>query len=326
MRMDVQCLGIVQISSVDDIVEFLDKGDAFQILGGGSNILFTKDVEGYVLHNCIQGIQMTQEDADHVYVKVGGGELWHDFVTWSVEQELSGIENLALIPGTVGAAPIQNIGAYGVEQCDAFVGLDAIRLSDGTQEYIDKESCRFGYRESIFKHEAKGSYFITHVHYALNKEMSSDTSYGRVLDEVKAVKERSGRANLPISPRDVYEAIIHIRQTKLPDPNVIFNTGSFFKNPMIATEDYERLKSSHPSIPCYPVSQGIVKIPAAWLIEQSGLKGYRDGDAGVYENHALVLVNHGNASGDQMRALAHLIQETVAAKFGVRLEAEVNIW
>ncbi len=321
MKMTASALGIIPIYSTQDIYEVLVKGlNPLKILGGGSNILITKDQEAYILKNEIKGIEIIDEDHEMVLVKVGAGENWHNLVLWTISQNLGGIENLALIPGCVGAAPMQNIGAYGVEQVSVFHSLHAIHLKEGTSRVFYKNDCQFGYRDSIFKNELKGKYIITHVNYIFSKKHVLNTSYGAINHKL----QEKGVNHPSIS--DVAEAVIEIRQSKLPDPRVLPNTGSFFKNPIVPIETLEQIKKTYDQVVHYPVDETTVKIPAAWLIEKAGFKGKRNGDAGTHKNHALVLVNYGNATGDDMLSFAQSIQDGVEASFGIRLEPEVNIW
>lgn len=320
MRVDAFCKGIIPIRSVDQLTSFLQKGESYRILGGGSNVLLSEDIDAYILHNEIKGIEVVDEDADQVTVKVGGGEIWHALVTWSVMHGLGGIENLALVPGTVGAAPIQNIGAYGVEQSDTCIQVGVVDLNTQQYQQLSGESCRFGYRDSIFKQEAAGQYFITDVTYKLARNPILNVTYGGIKDQLS--KELS-----ECTPRDVYDTVVAIRERKLPDPRVLPNTGSFFKNPIVSKSVQERLYAIHgDAMPCYVVGDDAYKIPAAWLIQESGLKGYRDGDAGIYEKHALVLVNHGDASGEDLMSVARHVQATVKDKFDIDICPEVNIW
>ena len=321
MRMKAQSKGIIPIYSELGIFEVLVKGlSPLKILGGGSNILITKDQEAYILKNEIKGIEIIDEDSEEVLVKVGAGENWHNLVLWTISQNLGGIENLALIPGCVGAAPMQNIGAYGVEQESVFHSLKAIDLKEGTSKLFYREDCKFGYRESVFKNELKDKYMITHVNYLFSKNHKLNTSYGAINQKLE-----EGKIENP-TIRDVANAVIEIRQSKLPDPKVIPNTGSFFKNPIVKTEVMEKIKASYETVVFYPVDDDHVKIPAAWLIEKSGFKGKQVGDAGTHKSHALVLVNYGSATGDEMLSFAKSIQDGVEDNFGIRLEAEVNIW
>lgn len=289
------------------------------ILGGGSNLLFTKDFDGVVLQNSITGIEMQREDEDEVYVKVGGGEVWHDFVLYALQQNYGGIENLSLIPGTVGASPLQNIGAYGVELKDVFHELEAVHLQTGEVRTFDNTTCRFGYRESIFKNELKGQFVVTTVVFRLSKKHKLNTSYGAITTTLQEMQVQQP------SIQDVSAAVCHIRQSKLPDPKQIGNAGSFFKNPEIQLEQYEQLKAQYPTIPSYPVTPTTVKVPAGWLIEQCGWKGKVIDNYGVHKNQALVLVNFGGAKGEHVRQLAFDIIDSVEEKFGIRLHPEVNI-
>lgn len=288
------------------------------ILGGGSNILFTKDFEGLVVHNKIEGIELVEDVEETVLIRVGGGVVWHELVLWCIEQGYAGLENLSLIPGSVGAAPIQNIGAYGVELKDVFDSLEAINLSTGALEVLNFQDCAFGYRDSIFKNEAKGKYFITRVLLRLPKQADFNISYGAI----QQVLEQSKR---PLSIRSISNAVIQIRTQKLPDPKKIGNSGSFFKNPIVDNIIIDLLKKIYPSVPAYPIDNKNSKLAAGWLIDQLGWKGYRKGDAGVHKNQALVLVNYGNAKGSEIWELAEEIQASVYKKFEILLEPEVNV-
>lgn len=291
------------------------------ILGGGSNILFTQDFPGMVIKNGIKGIEVLAEDEHFATVKVGGGEVWHDFVLHAIDQNWGGIENLSLIPGTVGAAPIQNIGAYGVEQKDVFVGLDAIEIRTGKKVSFLKDECDFGYRNSIFKNELKGKLFITHVTFKLTKaDHQINTSYGAISKQLEENKVSNP------SIKDISDAVISIRNSKLPNPLEIGNCGSFFKNPEVPKRKFQALSYHHPELPHYPASKdGHVKIPAGWLIEQCGWKGKRMGNVGTFSKQALVLINHGNATGEEAKDFAMMIQQSVKDTFGIKLEPEVNI-
>lgn len=291
----------------------------FLILGGGSNMLLTQDFEGLVLKNGLKGISLIKEDDDHIWVKAMAGENWHQFVLHCIEQGWAGIENLSLIPGTVGAAPMQNIGAYGVEIKDVFESLEAVEIVTGTVQTFDNVTCAFGYRESIFKKEAKGKYVIASVIFKLNKVPRFNTSYGAIQDTLKAMGVET------LSLKAVSDAVISIRQSKLPDPAEIGNAGSFFKNPTIDKVDYEGLKAEFESIPGYEQPGNRIKIPAAWLIEQAGWKGKTFGEIGVHKNQPLVLVNYGEGKGSDIKNLAFEIQASVTSKFGIELTPEVNI-
>jgi UDP-N-acetylmuramate dehydrogenase len=288
------------------------------ILGGGSNLLFTQDFDGLVIKMDIQGIEKINEDAQHIYLQVGAGVVWHQLVLYCIEHAYAGIENLSLIPGTVGAAPMQNIGAYGVEIKEIFDSLEAIHIETGKSRIFTNEECRFGYRESVFKKDLKGQYVITSVTFRLGKAPVFNTSYGAIQDTLKQMNIEN------LTLKSVSDAVIHIRRSKLPDPAEIGNAGSFFKNPEIPTPQYESLKAQYPQIPGYVTSPQTVKVPAGWLIEQCGWKGKRIGDTGVHKNQALVLVNYGNAKGEQIKALSEEVQKSVAEKFGIQLQAEVN--
>lgn len=318
---DAHAAALLTIESSEQLQELLKKRPAedFFILGGGSNVLFRQNLSQTVLLNRIQGKQVVEEDANEVTIAVGGGENWHELVLWTLENNWGGLENLSLIPGTVGAAPIQNIGAYGVELKDVFVGLEAIELSTGEEQVFSAEDCAFGYRDSYFKRAGKGKYFITQVYLTLNKQPKVNISYGAIQDVLQA----EGIQNPSI--QEVSRAVIHIRSSKLPDPAKIGNGGSFFKNPELEASAFAQLQANYPQIPHYAAPAGKVKVPAGWLIEQCGWKGQRRGNAGCYEKQALVLVNLGGASGAEIWALAEEIMASVKAKFGVELEVEVNV-
>jgi UDP-N-acetylmuramate dehydrogenase len=290
------------------------------ILGGGSNVLFTKDFPGLVIVNRTKGIELLEENEAEVKLRVASGEVWHDLVVYCVEKGWGGIENLSLIPGTVGAAPMQNIGAYGVEIKEVMESVEYIDLRDFKPHSLDNEECHFAYRESIFKHELRDKVFITSVVLKLRKR-------GHVLKmnygDIREVLEKN-RVNDP-QIADLSRAVIEIRQSKLPDPAVLGNAGSFFKNPEIEQEQFRALQEKNPLIPNYPMPNGKIKIPAGWLIEQSGWKGKRVGETGSHARQALVLVNYGHASGNEIRDLAFMIIDDIEAKFGIRLSPEVNL-
>ncbi len=289
------------------------------ILGGGSNILFTQNFDGLVLKNELKGIELVKEDAEHVYLKAGAGENWHRFVQYCIQKNLAGVENLSLIPGNVGASPMQNIGAYGVEIKDVFHSLEAFHLDDKKIITFNLQDCEFGYRESVFKGKYKGQFVITSVTYRLNKKPSFNISYGAITQEL----ETMGVIDLSIA--NISEAVINIRRSKLPDPAEIGNAGSFFKNPEIGNEQFVQLKEQFPAIVGYDLHNGKTKLAAGWLIEQCGWKGYRKGDAGCHSKQALVLVNYGNAKGEEIYNLSNEIIASVKEKFGVALQREVNI-
>lgn len=289
------------------------------ILGGGSNVLLTADQEALVLVNRIKGIHVLSEDSEHVFVRVGAGEVWHEFVRYAVENGWGGIENLSLIPGSVGASPMQNIGAYGVEIKDVFVSLEGYELSSGNVHTFSREECRFGYRESVFKHELKGKYVITSVTYRLSRHPKFNTAYGAIQSELDSM----GVQNLSVDA--ISQAVMRIRNSKLPNPVELGNAGSFFKNPVVSVATWQKMSESHPDAPHYPQPGGTVKLAAGWLIEKAGWKGFREGDAGVHEKQALVIVNFGSASGNQLFELSTRIIDDIRDKFGVTLEREVNI-
>ena len=287
------------------------------VLGGGSNLLFTRDPKGLVVLNKIGGISVLREDEEHVQVKVGGGVVWHEFVLYTIAQGWGGLENLSLIPGTCGAAPMQNIGAYGVEIKDTFHSLEAVSRTDGSLRTFHHPDCQFGYRSSVFKTSERDKWVISHVTFSLRKKPQFNTTYGAIQQtlEEKGIQELSLKA--------ISDAVVHIRQSKLPDPKKIGNAGSFFKNPVIDEELFRELEQQYPNMPSYPQEDGI-KVPAGWLIEQCGWKGYKHGAVGVHDKQALVLVNHGGARGEEIRQLSEDIQASVKEKFGIALEAEVN--
>lgn len=290
------------------------------VLGGGSNVLLTHTLHGILLHNKIKGIEKEKEDDDHVWVKVGAGEVWHDFVMYAIANHWAGVENLALIPGTVGAAPIQNIGAYGVEAKEVIDHVTAWHWEMQQEVPYQNAECAFGYRDSIFKHQLKDKVFITSVTFKLSKKPNYNTSYGAIEQELQKMDIQE------ISIAAIADAVIAIRSSKLPNPREIGNAGSFFKNPTIPIEQYDALKESFPTIPSYPVNETMVKVPAGWLIEQCGWKGFRAGDVGVHEKQALVLVNYGTATGGAVWDLSDNIVKTVHDKYGIELEREVQVW
>jgi UDP-N-acetylmuramate dehydrogenase len=297
----------------------LDK-ESLLVLGGGSNILFTRDFAGTVLHNRIQGMEVIGENDDEALVRAGGGVVWHELVLFAIEKGLGGIENLSLIPGTVGAAPLQNIGAYGVELKDVFHSLEAVDVQSGEVKTFGPQDCQFGYRESVFKKALKGRYIITHVTLKLSKKPVFNTSYGAIRDTLAAMQVPE------VTLQALSAAVCHIRQSKLPDPAVIGNAGSFFKNPEISPEAFASLKARFPDLPSYPAPHHQVKVPAGWLIERAGWKGKKFDHYGVHKDQALVLVNYGGAQGDQIRALAQDIIRSVQETFGITLTPEVNIY
>lgn len=314
-----------EVHSIGDILALAEhpaySDRPWQILGGGSNVLFTQDPPRPVVKVSLPGIQLLRRHDNFSWVRVGAGVDWHALVGWSLENDLAGLENLSLIPGLCGAAPMQNIGAYGVELEQVFDELEAMDLHTGNIQIFRHDECGFGYRKSIFKNELRDRYLITSITLKLRDAATSplNLEYG----DIRAVlNERNIKTP---TPRDVSEAVIFIRKSKLPDPTVIGNAGSFFKNPEVSASSFGRLKASYPSIPGYPLDNNRVKVPAGWLIDNLGLKGYRLGDAGIHDRQALVLVNHDNATGADILNIARMVQERVREAYGIELEPEVNI-
>lgn len=308
-------------SSIEELRKLLAevKDQQLLVLGGGSNMLFRKDYEGITIKNEITGISVIEENEESVLLKVGAGEVWHNFVLYSIEHNLGGIENLSLIPGSVGASPMQNIGAYGVEIKDVFDSLEAIEIATGELHTFSHQDCQFGYRESVFKKELKGKYIIVSVSYKLSKQPKLNTSYGAINSEL------AKRGITQPSIKDVSDVVIAIRQSKLPDPKEIGNAGSFFKNPVIPKSHYIALQKTYENIPSYPVSEDTVKVPAGWLIDNAGWKGKTIGEYGVHKNQALVLVNYGKASGNDIFQLSEDIIADIYKRYQIKLEREVNI-
>ncbi|MFA5299418.1 MAG: UDP-N-acetylmuramate dehydrogenase [Lutibacter sp.] len=308
----------VSIDSLKELKETIAVEKEVFLLSGGSNILLTNDIEKLVIHLNTKGIIVNDFSTDEVFVTAEAGENWHEFVLWCISQNYGGLENLSLIPGNVGTAPIQNIGAYGVEIKDTFQQLEALEIETGKTKTFTNEACNFDYRNSVFKNELKGKYIIINVTFKLTKKNHvTNISYGAIKELLKDKKNPS--------IREISEAVIAIRQSKLPNPKEIGNSGSFFKNPVIDANSFKKIKEKYPTIPNYVLSKKEVKIPAGWLIEQCGFKGKRFGDAGVHEKQALVLVNYDNASGQEIYALAKKIQQKVMEIFNISLEIEVNI-
>jgi len=308
----------VSVNSIKELKEIIASEKNIFLLSGGSNILLTSDVKKLVIHINTKGIIVNDFAADEVLVTAEAGENWHELVLWCVSQNYGGLENLALIPGNVGTSPIQNIGAYGVEIKDVFHQLEALEIKTGKTKIFTNQECNFGYRNSIFKNELKGKYIITSVTFKLTKKNHSiNISYGAIKD-LLTDKEKP-------SIKEIADAVIAIRQSKLPDPKEIGNSGSFFKNPVITIDVFKELTKKYPEIPHYVISENEIKIPAGWLIEQCGFKGKRFGDTGVHEKQALVLVNYNNASGKEIYALAQKIQQEVMEIFKIALEIEVNV-
>lgn len=321
---DVSAKYLFAFSTSDDLQYLLSdqsfKNEEKLVLGGGSNILFTKNINALVLKNEIGGIELIEETENHFLVKAGAGVVWHDFVIYCIQKGYAGIENLALIPGNVGASPMQNIGAYGVEIKDVFHSLEAIHLSDNKKVTITKSECDFGYRESVFKHAYKNQFVITSVVYQLNKKPEFHFSYGSIKEELDRLQIHD------LSINAIAQAVMNIRRSKLPDPKIIGNAGSFFKNPEIDSSFFNELKNSFPQIVGYANDSEMIKVAAGWLIENCGWKGYRAGDAGCLDKQALVLVNFGKASGNEIFDLSEKIIESVKNKFGIQLQREVNIY
>lgn len=291
--------------------------DAVLILGGGSNLLFTRNYEGLIVHPLITGIKTDRTVDNNVVVTVGAGVVWDDFVAWAVSTGLGGTENLSLIPGMTGASAVQNIGAYGAEAADIIEAVHTVRIDSGKKEIFTRPECNFGYRQSIFKSELKGRNLITGVTFRLSTDHKQNLSYGNLQTEV----EKRGKPSLST----IREAVIEIRRSKLPDHTVIGNAGSFFKNPVVPEAMALRMQQDSPPMPLYPAGEGFKKLAAGWLIEQCGWKGYRKGDAGVHDKQALVLVNHGNATGEEILELSEEIRVSVNSRFGVTLEREVEV-
>jgi len=319
-KIDVGAKKFVKIQHIDELIEFLDghdEDDKILVMGGGSNVLFVDDFDGIILKMEILGIEEVGEDESSVIIKANAGEEWDDLVEYCVQRGLGGIENLSNIPGSVGAAPIQNIGAYGVELKDVFVELEAIEITSGHIRIFKNEDCDFAYRNSIFKGKLKGQYIIISVTLKLNKVPQFILNYGGLAGQFEHDQE--------IGLRDVRETIINIRNQKLPDPSKYGCAGSFFKNPEVSREIATRLLKEYPDLRAFPTEDGRMKIPAGWLIEKCGFKGYRKGDAGVYDKHALILVNYDHATGKEIFNLANKIRAQVRDRFNIELEFEVNV-
>jgi len=312
-----------KIESIDELKELIDdkryKKEKNFILGGGSNILLLNDFDGLVIRNRIKGIDIIDENPDHIWLKVGAGEVWHDLVINAVESNLGGIENLSLIPGRMGAAPMQNIGAYGVELTSVFEELTAVHRNSGETVIFSNKDCAFGYRESVFKNKLKDQFIICDVTMKLSKHPEFNVSYGAIL---KTLEEQQVK---DLSVKAISDAVIKIRSGKLPDPKVLGNSGSFFKNPIVPKSLLDDIEQEYPEVPNYPATEGKVKLAAGWLIEKAGWKGKRIGDAGTYEKQALILVNHGEATGEELWEHAEKIRKSVKEKFDVLLQAEVNL-
>ena len=318
---DVKCRYFVESDTESEFLEFVSsyelKPEEIMVLGEGSNFLFTDDFDGTVFYPTMKGMEIVEENDEHVWVKVGAGEVWDDFVAWAVEQGYGGVENLSLIPGHVGAAPVQNVGAYGMEAGDTIERVEAIQIEKARKETISAADCRFAYRDSIFKGEWKNRYIVTYVVFRLTKVPEFRLNYGSVREELQKLGE--------VSLKNIRRAIIQIRRAKLPDVKELPNAGSFFKNPVVSREQAGQLKERYPELPIYPVDEDRVKLAAGWLIEQCGWKGKDLGKAGVYEKQALILVNRAGASGVEVARLANEVKKSVFMTFGVWLEPEVYV-
>jgi UDP-N-acetylmuramate dehydrogenase len=319
---DVTANYFVSVSTIEELKQILSLKEYPNklILGGGSNMLLTKNFDGLVIHINLKGIEIISQDDDFVFVKANAGENWHEFVVWCINNNFGGVENLSLIPGNVGTAPIQNIGAYGVELKDVFDSCETISIEKQNLETFKKPECHFDYRNSVFKSEAKGKYIITTVTFKLSKQNHRlHINYGTITSELEVMQITNPTI------QDISKAVISIRESKLPNPKVIGNSGSFFKNPLVSKTHYNNLLQNFEDMPSYAVSDNEVKIPAGWLIEKAGFKGKRFGNYGVHKNQALVLVNYGNANGNDILNLSQLIQKTIKQLFDIFIEAEVNI-
>jgi UDP-N-acetylmuramate dehydrogenase len=319
---DVMAKHFISVDTIAELVTILSKNHTATkfILGGGSNMLLTKNIDALVIHIDLKGKKIIDENNDDVWIECHAGENWHEFVLWTIDQGFGGLENMSLIPGNVGTTPVQNIGAYGTEIKDTMVHCNTVSIKDQTTKTFTNTECDFGYRESIFKNECKDQYIITSVVFKLTKKNHKiNTSYGDILGEL------SKKTITNPSLKDVSDAVIAIRKSKLPDPKELGNSGSFFKNPIVLKKDFNPIHQKFPEMKYYEVSETAVKVPAGWLIEQAGFKGKRFGDAGIHKNQALVLVNYGNATGQEILAVSKDIQKTVFEKFGIHIEAEVNV-
>ncbi|MBU2939324.1 UDP-N-acetylmuramate dehydrogenase [Lacinutrix sp. C3R15] len=319
---DAKAKHFVAISSIESLKNVLQLPEYTKrfILGGGSNMLLTKDIDALVMHIQLKGKTIVSQEETSVLVKAQAGENWHEFVLWCLQNDFGGLENLSLIPGNVGTAPIQNIGAYGIELKDTFVSCEALEIASQKTKTFTNIDCNFDYRNSIFKQELKGKYIITSVTFKLTKNNHTlHTNYGAITNELERMNVKKPTI------QDVSKAVIAIRESKLPNPKEIGNSGSFFKNPVISLNDFKKLKENFPEIPNYPVSSTTVKIPAGWLIEKAGFKGKRFGNYGVHKKQALVLVNYKDAKGIEILKLSQLIQQTINRIFNINIEAEVNI-
>ncbi|MGY5353895.1 UDP-N-acetylmuramate dehydrogenase [Wenyingzhuangia sp. IMCC45467] len=316
---DVKAEKFISVNTIQQLKTVLKENDTVFLLGGGSNMLLTKNIKATVIHLNLKGIIVNNTTEDSVEVTAYAGENWHEFVLWCIDQNYGGLENLSLIPGNVGTCPIQNIGAYGFEVKDTIISLEALNKNTLKIETFTNADCNFGYRNSVFKNELKDQYIIINVTFKLTiKNHQTNTSYGAIQEELKNISNPS--------LKDISNAVIAIRNSKLPNPKEIGNSGSFFKNPVIDITLYKKIKEEHPNIPSYPVSETQVKVPAGWLIEKAGFKGKTYGNAGVHSKQALVLVNYGNATGLEIHEIAKKIQRKIKTEFEITLEIEVNVF
>ncbi|AGC75708.1 UDP-N-acetylmuramate dehydrogenase [Nonlabens dokdonensis] len=313
---------VASLQQLKEVLGFYKETQVF-LLGGGSNMLLINDIQKPVVHVLLKGIEIIKSDGSDTYLKVMAGENWHDFVLYCIKNNFAGIENLSLIPGNVGTSPIQNIGAYGVELKDSFYSCDVIDIKTLEEKTLSLTDCNFGYRDSIFKNEALGKYVITSVTFKLT-DLNKPNNY-QLKTDYGAIQSELARLDETLSIQTVSKAVINIRSSKLPDPKIIGNSGSFFKNPIIKRSLYDDLVRMHPEMPAYDVDHDHVKVPAGWLIDQSGFKGKRYGDAGIHEKQALVLVNYGNATGQEILDVSHKIQKAVYDRYGIEIETEVNL-
>lgn len=320
---DVQAASFVCINNFDDLMKLVKsstfKSQPHYILGGGSNILLTQNYNGLIVQIATKGITVLSQTNQHAFVKVQAGEVWHQFVLWCIENNYGGVENLSLIPGSVGAGPMQNIGAYGVELKDVFFELEAIQIRTSEIKTFNATQCKFGYRQSVFKNDLKNEYIIVSVTFKLTKQHQFNVKYGAIAQQLELMQNKS------LTIKAISDAVIAIRKSKLPNPEEIGNAGSFFKNPTVSKQHYEKLLALHTDCIGYPLPNNEIKLAAGWLIEKSGFKGLRVGNTGAHAKQALVLVNYGNATGTEVYAYAQKIQQTVWQKFEVALEMEVNI-
>jgi UDP-N-acetylmuramate dehydrogenase len=312
----------VAVHSIPELKTILDQNQSKNkfILGGGSNMLLTKDIEALVIHIDLKGKKIIEQNDDYVWVSCEAGENWHEFVLWTINQDFGGLENMSLIPGNVGTTPVQNIGAYGTEIKDTFVSCQALNIATQEEKIFTNEECHFGYRESIFKNEVKDQFIITSVQFKLTKRNHKiNISYGDIAKELEKVTDTTPTL------KQISDAVIAIRRSKLPDPKELGNSGSFFKNPILLKSEFSTIHQKFPEMKYFEISETEVKVPAGWLIEQAGFKGKRFGDAGIHVNQALVLVNYGAATGQEILAVSKNIQQTIYETFGIHIEAEVNV-